>query len=124
MVETKKMIFFSFEIWLEVDDGTTLGVCNGDGCCSEGVLSFSADFGCLSHDVGLVVGQELTSRHVTREGGKWVYVPWDHVFGDEHVDVWSGERNVWFEWLCSALLCARGHSSCVLVDNFSLTSIH
>ena len=26
-------------------------------------------------------------------------------------------------WLCSALLCARGHSSCVLADDFSLTSI-
>ena len=45
------------------------------------------------------------------------------MFRHEHVDVWNGQRNVWSEWLCSALLCARGHSSCVLADDFSLTSI-
>ena len=62
-----KVDIFLFEIWFEADDGTTLGVCDGDGCCSEGVLSFSADFGCSSRDVCLVVGQEVTSR----DEGRW-----------------------------------------------------
>ena len=60
---------------------------------------------------------------MTRECGKCVHAPWDHMFRHKHVDVWNGQRNVWSEWLCSALLCARGHSSCVLADDFSLTSI-
>ena len=31
---------------------------------------------------------------MTREGGKCVRAPWDHMFRHEHMDVWNGQRNV------------------------------